>query len=133
MAPARYENLVSNYRQYNKNIKRMKESKFHLDIECGMDENAIKNTFSVCISGAGNPITMHLISELLEMSSSEKGVFKVYIYDHRFSSSFLELVERESSFTETNYAAKVVKYVDKIGIALTNTDVLIILDHVPFT
>ncbi|XP_047525514.1 putative malate dehydrogenase 1B [Pieris napi] len=131
MAPARYENLVLNYRQYNKKIKQ--ESKFHIDVEFEMEENTVKNTFSVCISGSGNPITMHLISELLEMSSSEKGIYKVYIYDHRCSSSFMELVERECSFIETNYAAKVVKYVDKIGLALTNTDVLIILDHVPFS
>lgn len=130
LSPARYENLVLNYRQYNRKLKQ--DSKFHLDVEFEMEEKFLKNTFSVCISGAGNPITMHLISELLEMSSIEKGIVKIYIYDYKCSKSFLEIVEREGSYIETNYATKVLRHVDKIGVALTNTDVLIILDHIPF-
>ncbi|CAK1545923.1 unnamed protein product [Leptosia nina] len=42
-------------------------------------------------------------------------------------------VERECSYIGTNYATKVLKYVEKIGLALTNTDILIILDHIPFS
>ncbi|XP_038223196.1 putative malate dehydrogenase 1B, partial [Zerene cesonia] len=127
-----YENLVSNYRQYYKRIKQEIKTKSKNEIEYDLGEPN-KNSFAICITGAGNPIAMHLISGLLETTFDDKSISKIYIYDNKCLPSFMELVERECSYIGTNYPPRVVKYVDKIGVALTNTDVLIVLDHVPLS
>ncbi|XP_045493810.1 putative malate dehydrogenase 1B [Colias croceus] len=127
-----YENLVSNYRQYYKRIKQENKTKSKNEVEFDLEEEH-KNSYVICITGAGNPIAMHIISGLLETTFDDKSICKIYIYDGKCLPSFMESVERECSYIGTNYPPRVVKYVDKIGVALTNTDVLIVLDHVPLS
>lgn len=95
-------------------------------------EEPIKKNFVICISGARHPLVMHLISGLLELSAgSDKNISKIYIYDTECSEKFMHYVERDCSFVETENPTRVVKFIDKIGLALTHTDILIIMDHVP--
>ncbi|XP_050669891.1 putative malate dehydrogenase 1B isoform X2 [Leptidea sinapis] len=135
MLPDRYQHLITNFKQYSKKIKQEQKCITGLTLDFKHNEEPPKTSFTVCISRAGNPMAMYLISGLLEIINKERSISKIYVYDDHNPNSlpFLELVERECSYIGTQYPSKVVRYVDKIGVALTNTDLLIILDHVPFS
>ncbi|KAI8424088.1 hypothetical protein MSG28_002696 [Choristoneura fumiferana] len=133
LANSKFEGLLENYSQYRNKIKsdqRTQEVK-RMSRE-KVEENLSKNEYVVCISGARNPLTMHIISELLELSVGDKSISKIYIFDDECSNDCLELIERECGYIGTNYPGKVVKYIEKIGVALTHSDLFIIMDHIPF-
>lgn len=90
-----------------------------------------KKNFVVCISGACHPLVMHLVSGLLEMSVGDKNISKIYIFDPDCSEKFMKFVENDCSYVDTECPGRVVKLIDKIGLALTHTDILIIMDHIP--
>ncbi|KOB74001.1 Uncharacterized protein OBRU01_09668 [Operophtera brumata] len=122
--------ICSNFSQYQKNVQ---EEKIYLQkTRTGEVETPARQDFVVCITGAGTPLAMLLISGLLEMAVGEKNIYKIYLYDQECKREFMEFVEKECSYIATDHPGKVVKYVNKIGAALTNTDLLIILDHIPF-
>ncbi|KPJ02902.1 Putative malate dehydrogenase 1B [Papilio xuthus] len=98
----------------------------------GSTEDYAKN-ITVCISGASHPLTMYIISGLLDMSLGHKSIAKIFIYDKEYSQTFLEYVETECSYVGNNYPGKVVKYTNKMGMALASCDLLIIMDYVPFS
>ncbi|KAJ0178953.1 hypothetical protein K1T71_005728 [Dendrolimus kikuchii] len=127
LSTERFKGLVENMRQLE--MKLNKES--FITTDQGTKEPEQKNDFVISISGAGNPLTMYIISGLLEMTYNEKNVSKIYIYDNCCSKTFMEYVEKECSYIGTYHSGKVVQYVEKIGRALTHTDLFIILDHVP--
>lgn len=131
LASEKFEGLCSNFAQYQQKVKQEKSVLELREAKAEVLEKPDKQNFVVCISGAGNPIAMHLISGLLDMAVGEKNISKIYIYDHECSGEFMEFVEKECSYISTDQSTKVVKYVEKLGVALTNTDLLIILDHVP--
>lgn len=132
LAPEKIEGLTANFTQFRNHIENEKRSIKRLKDRAVVVETPVQTDFVICISGAGHPLTMHLISGLLDMSAGEKRISKIYIYDSDCPKEFLELVERECVYVGTDHAAKVVKYIDKIGTALTHADLLIILDHAPF-
>ncbi|XP_075971427.1 putative malate dehydrogenase 1B [Anticarsia gemmatalis] len=125
------EDLVKNIVQYKKHVAKEKRIQLEEEIKCPAPKPAKKH-FTVTISGAGNPLTMHLLSGLLEMDIDDQTISKIFIYDENCTEDFLLSVERECAFIETYHPGKVVKYVDRLGMALTSTDLMIIQDHVPF-
>lgn len=125
LTPKRFENLVDNYGQFQK--KNKQEFRTHEDSE--NIEKTVNTSFTVCISGAGNPLAIFIISGLLENSDK---ISKIYLYDEKCSQSLMEFVEFECNYVGTNTSGKIVKYIEKIGVGLTSTDLLIILDFVPF-
>ncbi|XP_031768230.2 putative malate dehydrogenase 1B [Galleria mellonella] len=132
LASEKFEGLIKNYKQYQKKIKCDTQSVCYIsDSKEEIIEKSPKTNFVVCISGAGYPLTMHLISGLLDMTHGEKTISKIYIHDKERKGS-MEFIEQECSYIGTNYPGKVVKFIEKIGVALTHSDLFIILDHVPF-
>lgn len=95
---------------------------------------------TICISGANNPLTIHLVSQLLDTQNklnlsddnSEKRISKIYLYHDSIDLSTIELIEKECFYIETVYSKNIIKSVSKLGLALTSSDLLIILDHVSF-
>lgn len=129
---SKFEGLIKNFSQYQRKIKEDTNTIKELKARFEVAEDPIKNNFVICISGASCPLTMHLISGLLEMCVGDKSISKIYLYDSKCSYDFMEYVERECGFIGTKHSGKVVKYIEKIGSGLTHTDLLIVLDHVPF-
>ncbi|XP_052740754.1 putative malate dehydrogenase 1B [Bicyclus anynana] len=130
LAPKRFDQLVDYFGQFQKKIKQ----DIQLEKEISNAEYVGKNEKSsttVCISGAGNPLTMFIISGLLE-TFGNMSFSKIYMYDEECSQSLMDLIENECNYVGSDYSGKNVKYVDKIGIALTKSDLLIILNYVPF-
>ncbi|XP_072939761.1 putative malate dehydrogenase 1B [Epargyreus clarus] len=127
----RFQGLVKNFAQLQKKQKRDQQVKY-LETEPNYEIDTLKKRFIACISGAAHPLTMHLISGLLDTSYGQKGFSKIYIHDKQENLSFLEFVERECNYIGTNNPTKVVKCVEKLGMSLTNSDLLIVLEHVPF-
>lgn len=105
--------------QYTTNIEQTKERKK-------------KNNWEICISGASNLVTTNLLSELLEIAPSEKNITKIYLYDEVDNNKRMEQLETDCCFVNTKNPNKVVKRVAKLGMGLTHSDLLIVLDHVPF-
>jgi hypothetical protein len=132
MASEKFDGLVQNFSQYAKKLKN--EDKIVNEIKDTTDYLTMKskNDFIITISGTGMSLAMYLISGLLEMSVGLKSISKIYIHDDKCTEDFMAFVERECSYVYTNYPGKVVKVVEKIGLALTHTDLLIVLNHVPF-
>lgn len=129
LSPRKFAGLIDNAYQFTRKIK---EQDAVVSSEDHLLEKPSKNDFVVCISGAAYPLAMNLISGLLDMSVGDKSIMKIYLYDSECSQAFMEFVERECSYIGTNYPGKVMKYIEKIGVALTHSDLLIILDHVAF-
>lgn len=131
LATEKFEGLVHNFSQYENRLKEDSD-----DIKHKHDGDFVvhppKTNFIITISCTGFPLAMQLVSGLLEMTIGSKSISKIYIYDSECSEAFMDFVERECSYIGTNYPGKVVKVVEKVGIALTHTDLFIILDHVPF-
>lgn len=128
-----FEGLPENFSQYSQKLK--------IDLAKSKEKGAIADImtlvpnqlrFVVTISGAGNPLTMHMISALIDLAVGEKIISRIYIADSSCTSEFLDYIERECSYILNDQPGKVVRYVEKIGMALTHTDLLIILDHEPF-
>lgn len=132
-ASEKYEGLLDNILQFKRKVRL--ENVFH-DVEAKRNpvNEPPKNHFVLTISGARHLLTMHLISGLLapEYTCGDKIISKIYLYDDCCSGKFMNYVEKECSYVQTDTPGRVVKYVEKIGIALTSTDLLIILDHEPF-
>lgn len=124
----RFENLVDSYGQFQDNLKQEnKNITRHDDIsDIG---KSIKTSYKICISGAANPLTLFIISGLLEYSQQ---ISKIFIYDENCSQDLMKFVELECSFVKSSNFGKVVKYIEKLGVALSNADLLIILDYIPF-
>lgn len=131
LSSERFTGLVENLQQLRK--KANKETLI-IRNENGADKEKReqKSDFIITISGAGNLLAMYIISGLLDMTYNEKNVSKIYIYDNCCSKSFMKHVEKECNYIGTYHPGKVVQHVEKIGRALTHTDLLIILDHEPF-
>ncbi|XP_063377490.1 putative malate dehydrogenase 1B [Cydia fagiglandana] len=135
MADSKFKGITENCNQYRTKIKKDNQEiqlKLSTEQKVTKTESLPKNDYVVCISGAGFQLTEHLISQLLELSVGTKTIAKIFIYDSECPNPPIDKIEHECSYIETNYSGKVVKYVEKIGIALTYCDLLIVLDHVPF-
>lgn len=132
LTPENIEGLTANFAQFKNKLKFETKELKHFKEKLDKIEKLVQTDFVVTITGAGHPITMHLISGLLDMSVGNKTVSKIYLFDPDGSSEFMDFVEQDCRYVDTKHAGKVVKYVTKIGTALTNCDLLIILDHVPF-
>ncbi|XP_032513015.2 putative malate dehydrogenase 1B [Danaus plexippus] len=131
LSPTRFEHLVYNYGQYQRKIKQ--EKRLNSSSQIFDYQNDVKKSdYTICISGAGNPISMFIISGLFEMTSGDKIISKIYIYDDDCSQSLMDFIEYECNFLGGDLSSKVVKNIEKIGVALTGTNLLIILDYVPF-
>ncbi|CAK1598539.1 unnamed protein product [Parnassius mnemosyne] len=132
LSTEKFRDLVDSLNQFKK--KHTLEKHFVKNMQLSIKDNDkhLDSNYIVCISGASHPLTMYLISGLLDMSVNQKTISKIYIYDTKCSSKFLDFVENECSYVSTNYPGKVVKHVTKIGMALTNCDLLIVMDCVPF-
>ncbi|XP_028165444.1 putative malate dehydrogenase 1B [Ostrinia furnacalis] len=131
LSTEKFEGLVHNFSQYEKKLKTDQDVISRRISNAEFVERPPKNNFIVTISCTGFPLAMHLVSGLLDMTVGEKSISKIYIYDSECSEAFMEFVERECSFIGTNHPGKVVKVVEKVGMALTHTDLFIILDHAP--
>lgn len=122
--------ICHNFMQFKQKIKdegtRMESKKAEKRL------NLRAQQFVICISGAGHPLTEHLISGLLEMAVGDKHITKIFLHDCHCTPDFMELVEAQCRYIFTDNPRKVVRYVEKIGSALSYTDLLIVLDHVPF-
>ncbi|XP_062526165.1 putative malate dehydrogenase 1B isoform X1 [Bombyx mori] len=135
MASSKFCGLVKNFGQYQEKLKVETFSKPTAEFskviasEMKPNEKCHKNIV-ITISGVSNPLAIHILSGLLEMSNL--GLSKVYIYDKDCSAEHMELVERQCNYIMTCNSGKTVKYVEKLGMALTHTNLLIILDHVLF-
>ncbi|CAH2105353.1 unnamed protein product [Euphydryas editha] len=127
-SPLRFEHLTDNFLQFQKKIKQETIALDRLDNTI-LVENSTENKVTICISGAGNPLALFIISGLLDV---KQNIYKIYIYDEECSQTSMEFIEHECNYVGTEYLGKLVKYVDKIGVALTSSDLLIILDYVPF-
>lgn len=127
-SPLRFEYLSDNFGQFQKKVKQEAISLERIDNPVTV-ENPSENKVTICISGAGNPLALFIISGLLDL---KQNVNKIYIYDEECSQTLMEFVEHECNYVGNEYLGKLVKYVDKIGVALTSSDLLIILDYVPF-
>ncbi|XP_047022069.1 putative malate dehydrogenase 1B [Helicoverpa zea] len=133
-ASDKYDGLLDNVLQFKKKVNiesiylRADEEKSH------PSDTERKRNIVVTISGAGHLLAMHLISGLLdyEMTEGDMYIHKIYLYDECCSQTFMNFVEKDCSYVQTDNPGRTVKYVTKIGMALTSTDVLIVLDHVPF-
>lgn len=125
----RFEGLIDNFNQYKKKLR--KDDNIDDQDSKGPAEDQAKN-LTVCISGASHPLSMYIISGLLDMPLGNKSMVKIFIYDKDYSQTFLEYVESECSYVGNNYPGKVVKYTNKMGMALASCDLLIIMDYVPF-
>ncbi|KAM3961000.1 putative malate dehydrogenase 1B [Aphomia sociella] len=136
LSSEKFEHLINNYKQYQKKIthdkQRVSSIKSNIESKLETTGKPAKTNFVVCISGAGCPLTRHIISGLLDMSFGEKSISKIYIYDQECSTDVKDYVEQECSYISSNHPGKVVKYVEKVGVALTHSDLFIILDHEPF-
>ena len=134
-ASEKYDGLLDNILQFKRKVNLQN---FLLDVEKDQVPGGTlpipKNEFVVTISGARHLLAMHLISGLLdpEYTRGDKLIHKIYLYDNCDSTQFMSYVEKECSYVQTDTPGRVVKHVDKIGMALTSTDMLIILDHEPF-
>ncbi|CAB3236730.1 unnamed protein product [Arctia plantaginis] len=126
----KFEELLKNSVQLKKKVAI--ERNLLKNAEINSPVKSSKKAIIVTISGAGNPISRCLLVGLLEMNVCFNSIAKIYIYDENCSEEFMLSLEKEYSFIENIYPGKVVKYVRKIGIALTCSDLLIVLDHVPF-
>lgn len=129
----KYGDLVQNSAQFKKKVateKRFLQEENARNPE--VQAKTISKLYSITLSGVGNPLAMHLISGLLELDIKHHVIEKIYLYDDACSEEFMLSLEQECATIESSQPAKIVKYVNKIGIALTSTDLLIILDHVPF-
>ncbi|XP_013139061.1 PREDICTED: putative malate dehydrogenase 1B [Papilio polytes] len=126
----RFEGLIDNFNQYKKKVR--KDDNIDDQDSKGPAEDQAKN-LTVCISGASHPLSMYIISGLLDMPLGNKSMVKIFIYDKDYSQTFLEYVESECSYVGNNYPGKVVKYTNKMGMALASCDLLIIMDYVPFS
>lgn len=134
-ASEKFDELLTNVLQFKKKVNaeniliRQLEAKSNVE-----EETAIKTHYVITIIGAGHILAMHLISQLLDhkVAEGDKYINKIYLYDNSCSETFMKFVEKECYYVQTNYPGKVVKYVQKIGVALTNSDLLIVLDHEPF-
>ncbi|XP_049870291.1 putative malate dehydrogenase 1B [Pectinophora gossypiella] len=132
MGMEKYQGLVKNYAQFKRKLKQ-EEIDTTVPFEPSVSSDpADKTHYVVCITGASCPLANHLVSRLLDMSTGTRCISKIFLYDEDCSPEFLESIETECSYIGTNFPGRVVKYVDKIGNALTITDVLIVLDHEPF-
>ncbi|XP_059056633.1 putative malate dehydrogenase 1B [Achroia grisella] len=132
LASEKIETLIKSYKSYQTKLKSDRKSVKRILETTEEIREQPKTNFVVCISGARYPLTMHLISGLLDMSQGEKTIYKIYIYDEECTKGFMEFIEQECSYISTNHPGKVVKYIEKVGVALTHSDLFIILDHVPF-
>nr|XP_034829947.1 putative malate dehydrogenase 1B isoform X2 [Maniola hyperantus] len=130
LAPKRFDHLSDYFGQFQKKIKQEVKTETRLSLTKHI-ESVRKTSFSICIWGAGNPLAMFLISGLLE-TFDEMSFSKIYLFDELCSESLMDFIENECNYVRTDYSRKVVKYVDKIGVALTNTDLLILLSYVAF-
>ncbi|XP_045446910.1 putative malate dehydrogenase 1B [Melitaea cinxia] len=127
-SPLRFEYLSDNFGQFQKKVKQEAIALERLDNPVTL-ENPSANKVTICISGAGNPLALFIISGLLDL---KQNVSKIYIYDEECSQTLMEFIEHECNYVGNEYLGKLVKYVDKIGVALTSSDLLIILDYIPF-
>nr|XP_053603345.1 uncharacterized protein LOC128671141 isoform X2 [Plodia interpunctella] len=132
MALDKFGSLVKNNKQFQLKVKEDKELVAELEEKQEVMDAPTKTTYNICISGAGSPMTKYLISGLLKINHNGRSITKLYINDNRCAPDFMEYVEDECSYTATTQPGKVVKYVEKIGFVLSYTDLLIILDYVPF-
>lgn len=131
MTTEKLDSLVHNFTQYEKKLR--KDWNVVSQRLCNeFVEPTPKKKFIVTISCTGFPIAMHIVSGLLEMAVGNKSISKIYIFDSECSEDFMDFIERECSYIGTNNPGKVVKVVEKVGMALTHTDLFIVLDHVPF-
>ncbi|CAH2243076.1 jg2182 [Pararge aegeria aegeria] len=130
IAPKRFDHLVDYSDQFQKKIKQeVQTEKKYSNSE--YFERIEKTSYTVCISGAGNPLAMFLISGLLETFGKIR-FSKIYLYDEVCSQRLMDFIENECNYIESDYSGKIVKYTEKIGVALTNSDLLILLNYVPF-
>lgn len=132
-ASEQYDGLLENVLQFKKKVN--KENLYLLQQDKSLlRETKIKDHFVVTISGAGHLLAMHLISALLdqEVTEGNKYIGKIYLHDSYCSENFMNSIEKECYYVQSNNPGKVVKHVEKIGVALTHTDLLIILNHEPF-
>ncbi|XP_050562498.1 putative malate dehydrogenase 1B [Spodoptera frugiperda] len=130
----KYAGLLSNILQFKKKLH-LENILHQLDVVKRPTLDAPpQKKFVITISGAGHLLAMHLISSLVDhkIMESDKTIHKIYLYDERCTPSFMNYIEKECSYVQTDNPGKDIKCVSKIGVALTSTDVLIILDHVPF-
>lgn len=132
LATENFEGLVKNFSQYQKKLKYDNKAVNRKKSKDDFVEPLPKKDFIICISCTGFPLAMHLVSGLLDMSVGDKTISKIYIYDSTCSETFMDFVERECSYIGSSHPGKIVKVVEKVGMALTHTDLFIILDHVPF-
>lgn len=133
LATEKFEGLVKNYSQYQKKLKQDEKLIDRKKVQADFVENRPKNNnYVICISCAGFPLAMRLVSGLLDIPDGDKFISKIYIYDNKCSAAFMEYVERECGYVGENNPGKTVKIVEKVGMALTHTDLFIVLDHVPF-
>lgn len=128
LPPKRFENLVDNNAQFQQKLKEESKKIVRLD-DISSLEKSVKTKFTICISGAANPLTVFIISGLLEYSQQ---ISKVFIYDENCSRDLMKFVENECNYVRSCNSVKVVKYIEKLGVALSSTDLLIILDYIPF-
>ncbi|XP_013200156.1 putative malate dehydrogenase 1B [Amyelois transitella] len=132
MTLEKFGGLVNNYKQYQTKVREDNQVIAEVQEKQEIPELPPKSTFYICISGAGCPMTKYLIMGLLKLNSNNKSIAKIFINDSRCATDFMEYVEEECSYISTVHPGKVVKYIEKIGLVLSFTDLLIILDHVPF-
>lgn len=128
LAPKRFDHLIDYFGQYQKKIKQEVITETRIS-NTHLVKKIKKSSFTVCIAGAGNPLTMFLISGLLDGGMSFS---RIYLYDEICPQTLMDFIESECNYVESDYSGKIVKYIDKIGIALTNSDLVIILSYVPF-
>lgn len=124
---AKFEELFSNMTQLKKRMKQIPTFHKCLAYAETADENITKKSINITISGATHPLVPYLISGLLDYAKGENYVSKIYLYgcecgDYHY--------ERDSNFVDTRNPVKVVKYVSRLGIALTNSELLIIMNHI---
>ncbi|KAL4711668.1 hypothetical protein ACJJTC_003435 [Scirpophaga incertulas] len=122
------DDLKRNFSQYNVKLKNeIVNVKEKHQVEDVLEQTSKKN-YIITICGGSSPLTMHLLSDLMDIGNEK--ISKIYIHDDNCSEKFEKQIELECSFVRSS--AKVVKCVKKLGIALTHTDLLVVLNHIPF-
>lgn len=132
-ASEKYDGLLDNILQFKRKVHSE-----NVLLEAGGDKSPVntvpKKHYVVTISGARHLLAMHLISGFLDpkYTQGDKLISKIYLYDNCCTKKFMNYVEKECSYVQTDIPGRVVKFVERMGMALTSTDILIILDHEPF-
>ncbi|KAH9634512.1 hypothetical protein HF086_016600 [Spodoptera exigua] len=100
----KYDGLLNNVLQFKRKLH-IEENLHILDADKRPTLDAPpQKKFVVTISGAGHLLAMHLISGLVDhaIMASDNIIHKIYLYDQSCTPSFMNYIEKECSYVQTD-------------------------------